>query len=63
MRYLTSARINKEDIREYIGSTRKQLIESITRNEKQKNMESMYRIYEEEKARLNKARESFDDDC
>lgn len=62
MRYLTSARINREDIHEYISSARQQLVGSLTRIEKHKEVENLTRLYNEEKDKLLKAKDVFEDD-
>jgi len=61
MRYLTNGRINREDIRDYIASTRKQLVDNLTSLEKGKKIESISMMYEEERRKFDKLKELFED--
>lgn len=62
MRYLSTSRINREDIHEYITSARRQLVGSLTRVEKHKEVENLEKLYNDEKVKLVKAKELFEDD-
>lgn len=62
MRYLSNNRINREDIRDYINSARKQLQGSLNLIEKEKAVYNLEKMYDAEKNRLFKARELFEED-
>ena len=62
MRYLSNNRINREDIRDYINSARKQLQGSLNLIEKEKAVYNLEKMYDAEKNQLFKARELFEDD-
>ena len=62
MRYLTTARQNKEGLKEYIASSRKLLMGNLTTNEKKNDLNKLQKMFEDERAKLLKAKEIFEDD-
>ena len=62
MRYLNTSRNNKEDIKEFIASSRKLLVSNLTTNEKKQDIDKLQKMFEDEKKKLLKAKEIFEDD-
>ena len=62
LRYLQPGKGENEGVKDYINSSRKLLQMSLTREERKRDLSSVSDQYEKEKAKLEKAREIFEED-
>ena len=62
LRYLNTGKLEKETVHDYINASRKYLHASIAREDRKRDLSKTSAKYEAEKAKLKKARITFEDD-